>query len=297
MHRDSFRLTAKEGQKNIAKGLLFIAGSLSFLLFMRIDPGQTPWTVTQLLLSVLAGFGISILLVGLGVLGHEAMHRNLHPNKKINDFFGVAFSTASLLPFYAGKKIHLSHHQLAHTGENDPEYFFHRGSPILFVLFGAIRYSQLHFNELFSQIMHWQNLNRRVKREVFYDLFSMIVAFLFVAIFVHSLNISALLALLGFHLTLPLVFSARYAADHRGLPSHTQHQKNQAHAWVVKTHPILEWIWSHINYHGVHHMYPAIPHGKLKTKFELTQHNITYPTLDRGYVRSMPYLLKKPYFA
>jgi len=83
------------------------------------------------------------LFTGLFITAHDAMHRNLSGNKKVNNFFGVLISF-----LYAGlsyKKL-LRNHFLHHKNpafENDPD--FYTGSQNFFIWWGIflLRYISL----------------------------------------------------------------------------------------------------------------------------------------------------------
>ena len=66
--------------------------------------------------------------------------------------------------------------------------------------------------------------------------------------------------------------------------------------WVVLTAPWLEWLWSHVNYHEVHHKYPYLSHNHLPRVFEATRAHHPYLVVH-GYWRSLGLLKKRRYYA
>jgi fatty acid desaturase len=118
-------------------------------------------------------------------------------------------------------------------------------------------------------------------------------------------------------LTLPVVFGFRALSDHYGLPplrreavagnppTQTEldiwHQANapvqhEVTGWVVLTHPFLEWLWSSVNYHEVHHKFPYLSHRHLKAAFDATRGQYPYAVVS-GYARSLWLQRKRNYYA
>jgi fatty acid desaturase len=58
----------------------------------------------------------------------------------------------------------------------------------------------------------------------------------------------------------------------------------------------LQWLWSHVNYHEVHHKYPYRSHQYLAQAFEASRNR--YPDLVvNGYWRSLLNVRKHNYYA
>ena len=118
-------------------------------------------------------------------------------------------------------------------------------------------------------------------------------------------------------LIFPLVFAWRALSDHYGIPAierstfkredileadeeawHRDRERRgrEVTGWVVITHPWLEWLWSHVNYHEVHHKYPWLSHRYLREAYAATRD--TQPYLEvRGYWRSLFNLRRVNYYA
>lgn len=71
-----------------------------------------------LLCGMLASFAIQ----GLGILGHDAVHKSLLKQQWANEFIGRLISAFALLPFSANRQFHLAHHRLSHQKNLDPEH-------------------------------------------------------------------------------------------------------------------------------------------------------------------------------
>ena len=66
----------------------------------------------------------------LNILGHEAAHRLLFPNRRVNDFVGrwlLAYPT--LQGFTAYRRVHFAHHR-DELGPDEPDVGLYRGYPI-----------------------------------------------------------------------------------------------------------------------------------------------------------------------
>ena len=75
---------------------------------------------------VLMGRGHALL----NILGHEAAHRLLFPNRRANDFVGrwlLAYPT--LQAFFAYRRVHFAHHR-DEMGPDEPDLALYRGYPI-----------------------------------------------------------------------------------------------------------------------------------------------------------------------
>ncbi|MET0324282.1 MAG: fatty acid desaturase [Ilumatobacteraceae bacterium] len=81
------------------------------------------------------GWVLAFLLMGRGhcllnILGHEAAHRLLFPNRRVNDFVGrwlLAYPTLQGLNAY--RRVHFAHHR-DELGPDEPDLGLYRGYPI-----------------------------------------------------------------------------------------------------------------------------------------------------------------------
>ncbi|MCX6511271.1 MAG: fatty acid desaturase [Actinobacteria bacterium] len=93
------------------------------------------WTPSLPLAAALAVWATVFLLIGrtfarLSILGHEAAHRLLFPNKKLNDFVGAWFCDyPAFVPYDAYRRQHMAHHR-DELGANEPDLNLYRGYPI-----------------------------------------------------------------------------------------------------------------------------------------------------------------------
>jgi fatty acid desaturase len=124
-------------------------------------------------------------------------------------------------------------------------------------------------------------------------------------------GISPLFTVVPMILAFPLVFSLRALCDHYGVPASMPSAGNRPDivspddqwrpaarrvtGWVVLTHPWLEWLWSSVNYHEVHHKFPHLAHCDLKPVFQATRTELPYLTVD-GYGQCLRVLSRLPYY-
>lgn len=93
------------------------------------------WTPSLPLAAALAVWVIVFFLMGrtfarLSILGHEAAHRLLFANKRLNDFVGAWFCDyPAFVPYDAYRRQHMAHHR-DELGANEPDLNLYRGYPI-----------------------------------------------------------------------------------------------------------------------------------------------------------------------
>ena len=79
-----------------------------------------------------------VFLVGMGVLAHDAVHRVLFRVPFWNELGGSLLSAAVLIPFYANRQFHLTHHSTAHQPGRDPENVMHEHSFLIAISAGSV---------------------------------------------------------------------------------------------------------------------------------------------------------------
>lgn len=267
-----------------------------------------PWALKGALVVVFALLNC-VLMIGLGVLAHEADHRVLFRSPLANDAIGGLAAAIMLTPFYANKQFHLTHHSYGHQPGLDPEDEMHHrpfwqaaviGSTIGLV----IQYRILTLN-LFS-------LDRRRAARAIKDLGFLAVAACYFVLLPLSFGIDLRVTVLPTVLLFPLVFTYRALSDHYGVPPvarksqrredvtdgsdwYNPEDRARVTGWVVLTHPLLQWLWSSVNYHEVHHKYPYLSHVHLQDVFRHTRAQVPYLVVP-GYTASLLNMLRRPYY-
>jgi fatty acid desaturase len=118
-------------------------------------------------------------------------------------------------------------------------------------------------------------------------------------------------------LILPLVFSYRAISDHYGMPAvkrsiggksgvtpeemdqwhkENRQMQDEVTGWVVLTSPFIEWVWSNVNYHEVHHKFPYLSYKYLPKAFNATSKILPY-AVRKGYTASLIALRKSSYYS
>lgn len=306
---------------NLFKALLLIAllaGSFlaadSVLRAAEIHHADTPGVMVLAWLGV--GFFATLevmLIIGMGVLAHDAVHRVLFRSVFWNEFWACVLSSLALIPFYTNRQFHLTHHSTAHQPGRDPENAMHDHG----FLFAATAGSVIALIEQYRHLL--RNLRRvaepRYAGRAVVDLVCVgAVLWLYFGL-VPALGLSISTTILPMLAVFPLVFSWRALSDHYGVPAieraarrgdveeidaeawHRDRAKRQREVtgWVVLTSPWLEWLWSHVNYHEVHHKYPWLSHVYLKPVFAATRYTQPYLVVN-GYWRSLLNLRHLPYY-
>lgn len=295
--------------------LLFCSLWLTRPLTAPFADGPLPWWIWGLLI-LLALFN-SVIVIGMGILAHDAVHRVLFRRGWANELVGGLLSALALIPFYSNRQFHLTHHSCAHQPERDPEQAMHDRPFLLALTHGSAVALQLQYRILFGNLLHRIG-DRRYRGRVLKDLALMGCAALFYLALVPAAGIDPRYSLLPTLLLLPLVFGYRALSDHYGIPPVLRKGEQRAMAvleaegaawqdsqagvrqqvcgWVILTNPVIEWLWSHVNYHEVHHKFPWLSHIHLKEVFEATRDELPY-IVAKGYTANLFRLAHLPYYS
>ncbi len=279
--------------------------------------GSAPWVVAikWTVIGMLAIASV-MFLIGMGVLAHDAVHRVLFRAPFWNEVGGSLLSAFAFIPFYANRQFHLTHHSNAHQPGRDPENIMHQRPILLAASLGSVIALLEQYRYLINNL--WPAAGRPRIGRVVKDVLSLTVAgsvyFWVVPVLLGlPLAYTVLPALAVF----PLVFGWRALSDHYAIPPverasrmtepvldideeawHRDRERRQREitGWVVLTHPWLEWLWSHVNYHEVHHKYPWLSHRYLPQVFAATRESQPYLVV-KGYWRSLLNLRHRQYYA
>jgi fatty acid desaturase len=298
---------------NLFKIVLLIA--LLFASFYAAQRGATALEAAHL--PHWAAFGLKwglilllavwdgVMLIGMGALGHEAVHKLLFRSEYWNDLWGGILSALILAPFYANRQIHLTHHAYAHQPGLDPENEMHNRSFLGALTIGSLMGFHIHYRIILHQLLHLGD--RKLALRAFKDIFFIVLAGVVYFGLVPLLGLSLRYTVVPMLLLFPLVFAWRALSDHYGIPPLLRASKNrrevlepddaglardqekwkhEVSGWVVLTWPWLEWLWSGVNYHEVHHKYPYLSHRYLKDIFAATRSKMPYLVVN-GYWRSL----------
>jgi fatty acid desaturase len=307
--------------ENLFKALLLIA--LLFALFRLADIGAgwlesnvagSAWApVLQWLWIGLLAILDVILVIGMGVLAHDAVHRVLFRSPFWNELWGGVLSALALIPFYINRQIHLTHHSYAHQPGLDPENALHHRRFWSACTIGSVTGLLIHYRIFLQNLSRLAD--RRYSGRLIKDALFMGFAACVYLVLVPGLGIPLVRTVGPMLLVFPLVFAWRALSDHYGIPAigratfrgpvlevdaeawHRDQARRQREVtgWVVLTQPWLEWLWSHVNYHEVHHKYPWLSHRYLPQVFAATRDSQPYLVVN-GYWRSFLNLRHRKYY-
>ena len=247
------------------------------------------------------------LLAGMGILAHDGVHRVLFKNKIINDVFSSLLSIHSLLPFYANRQFHLNHHSFAHQQGRDPEEVIHNRPYILAFMMGPFFGLAAQYQILIRNMLGM--MDRKKCFRAIADLLSVGIAGLSYFYWLPKTGVELKNTAVPLLAVLPVVYNYRAISDHYGLPAVIRKSQRtdlseegevttvqeETSGWIVKTTPLLQWIWSNVNYHEVHHKFPYLSYYHLPAVYEQTKESLPYEVVD-GYTRSLINLSKRRYY-
>jgi fatty acid desaturase len=238
---------------------------------------------------------VSIFVIGFApfhdllVQGHEGAHDLISRNRRVNDFFTWFTLALAGISSEAHRRFHLDHHHYAHTAQ-DPEYQFFdrviRGVPG-WAYFFIPAFAQIGVNAYGLQKKMAGEVRRRTVLE------------LAAAAVLHA----AIAFVLGWRRYLlfvfaPMVTGLYVASVLRSVTEH--HDVTEGSQWTnarsIVTHPLIEFVWSNVNYHLEHHLYPSVPYHALpELRRVLTaDYQAHHSNVGNGYGRTALVLLRDP---
>lgn len=293
--------------ENLFKALLLIA--LVAASFWAADGLFGLSTPAKWLGIAALGLVNVVLLTGMGVLAHDAVHRVLFRSAFWNELWGGLLSALTLIPFQANRQFHLTHHAYAHQPGLDPEEVMHGRSFVFALAQGANIGLKEQYRLLAANLVRG---DRKSARRAALDLLFIGLAAAIYFVVVPALGLSVWATIVPTILAFPPVFAFRALSDHYGLPAAQPRSRvrvevfdadpatargrvEEVTGWVVHTSPWLEWLWSHVNYHEVHHKYPYLSHRYLPQVYAATRERYPYRVVN-GYWRSLFALRKRAYY-
>ncbi len=300
------------GAENLFKALLLI-GLLfcSFWLAQQVAERLNGWPLLRWGVIFAVAVANGVLMLGMAVLAHEAVHRVLFRSAFWNESWGGLLSALALVPFHAHRQSHLAHHSYAHQPGRDPEdRMYDHPFWVAFTVGSLIGIAE-QYRWLARNMLRFRE--GRYRAAVLADLFFVTLAGLAYFGLVPAMGIELAYSVIPTLLVFPLVFAFRALSDHYGIPAVAVKTREEERAfeaagrgehrlvwytvsgWVVRTHPLLEWLWSHANYHEVHHKYPYLSHRYLKGIFAATHKHLPYRVVD-GYWQALRRMRGRRYY-
>lgn len=298
--------------------LLFVSFYVTNHLASALDATAAlpVWTAFLLKWTLVGLMAIAdvVLLIGMGVLAHDAVHRVLFRSAFWNELWGGTLSAFALIPFYSNRQFHLTHHSYAHQPGIDPEDVMHDRPFLAAATIGSVLALNEQYRILFTNLLrvHERRYTARVLKDLAFMGFAGTIYFAVLPAVGIALSVTVIPVIALF----PLVFAFRAMSDHYGIPpiertvkkredvldsdeqtwrAGRERRQREVAGWVVLTAPWLEWLWSNVNYHEVHHKYPYLSYRYLPQVFAATRRKYPYLVV-RGYWRSLLNLRKRPYY-
>jgi fatty acid desaturase len=238
---------------------------------------------------------VSVFVIGFGpfhdllVQGHEGTHDLISRNRRVNDLFSWFTLALAGISAEAHRRFHLDHHHYAHTAQ-DPEYQFFdrvvRGVPGWAYFFIPI-FAQIGVNAYGLQ----KKMPAEVRRRIVLELTGAVLLHVGIAV---SLGWRHYLLFV----VAPMVTGLYVASVLRSVTEH--HDVTEGSAWTnarsIVTHPLIEFLWSNVNYHLEHHLYPSVPYHELpELRRALTADFQAHQShVENGYGRAALVLLRDP---
>lgn len=252
---------------------------------------------------LLSGTLASSAAQGLGILAHDAVHKVLLSKLWLNDLVAGLISAFALLPFNANRQFHLAHHRFSHQKKLDPEEPMHNHSLWYAITVGSLIGLLLQYRILLVNFST-RLFTKRHFIPIMMDILFIGLAMMSYFILLPMNGIPIEHSIVPMLLTLPLVFGMRAISDHYGLPAAATKEELKAKGkndedvsgWVIITSPILEWMWSAVNFHEVHHKFPYLSHVHLRDTFIATQDKLPY-IVANGYLKNLWRHLKRDYYS
>ena len=231
---------------------------------------------------------------------HEAVHRTLTENPRLNDALGVAVGVLLVTPFSAYKFVHMSHHGMLGS-ERDLEFwpyvdrrkslFVRRLTAVTELLASPITYGILFSRVALKQLLP-ASIVRRIRWE--YALIGVIWVPVLAGIAITGTWVPFILAFV-----IPLWLGAnmqswRRLIEHLGLTGDDTLSMTRT---VIATNPIerlYSLIMMHENYHGPHHSKGRVPWQSLPamTREMYPPGSPQRALLFRSYLTAVPHMLK-----
>lgn len=223
------------------------------------------------------------------VHGHEGVHRMIARTPLVNEI--LTWLTHALTGFSgtAYRSFHLDHHKYAHT-EKDPEYRMLNA-----VVAGVPGWAYMAIplmSHLYVNTYPFRtNAGRVTRRRTVWDLLLMVGLHASIAALIGISNYG-LFVLIPIFTSLSAVVVIRSLCEHHGAFSGDRWTNTR----TMNTMRVLEILWSNVNYHLEHHLYPFVPFHKLPTVRQLIVETLKTKNspIGEGYIRTSTKLLVDP---
>jgi len=242
---------------------------------------------------------VGVRQYALLILLHDASHRLLSRNRRINDLMSVWLLAAPCgSTFFNSRDLHLEHHKRLGQGAEDPDYFYyctdepspkHSAGTLFWHFFKLLAGGQI-FHTLFRDKDSDAAVAGAGQKSVDATFTDQIIGLVksFLPVFVCQGMLLALFALAGYWWAyfvlwfLPLVTVATFLNGVRTFADHADptirgdaESGRRARLVSYRSSPLERFFLSpfHMNYHAEHHMFPHVPHYRLPELRRIIQGN------------------------
>ncbi len=244
--------------------------------------------------------------LALAILMHDASHRRLAQSRPINDFIGQFLIAAPLFfSMFSYQRFHLKHHRIP-MQDDDPDISLTGGYPISKKSFLRKIFRDLSGVSYFKFIGYfiYKSRKKNDKTKKTFEEHSKLESYsrltIALSILISNLVLISILYLLGnpwlylFFWFLPMVTMLQFLLRIRGITEHAGYKgidskklEDQAHISRTLVNPLQTFFFAphSVNYHIEHHIYPGIPHYRLKKVHRLLKERKSLPekNLYQGY--------------
>lgn len=225
-------------------------------------------------------FGQFLLALGFTqalVLLHEAGHRTLFRQRRLNDAIGMLAGFLALIPYASWRPIHARHHRFTGWQDLDAttesltprtlsrleraliDCAWRSGFPLFSIIYRVQNYWRI------ERIKHFLSASARPTR---LKLFAALQLLAYVAL-IAGHGVTESLVLIGPSLLLALAFQdLLLLSQHTHMPTHLSHGRTVQPFPPLEQGPFtrslrlpawLSWLLLHFDAHELHHIYPAVP--------------------------------------
>jgi fatty acid desaturase len=236
-----------------------------------------------------------IFAIGFGpfhdllVQGHEGTHDLISRHRRVNDFFTWFTLALAGISAEAHRRFHLDHQHYAHTPQ-DPEYQFFdrvvRGVPG-WAYFLIPAFAQVGVTAYGLQ----KKMPGKVRTRIVLELAGAVLLHAGIAL---GLGWQRYLLFV----VAPMMTGLYVASVLRSVTEH--HDVTEGSEWTnarsIVTNPVVEFLWSNVNYHLEHHLYPSVPYHALPELRQAlaTDYQAHRSNVEHGYGRTALTLLLDP---
>ncbi|HEX9704895.1 MAG TPA: fatty acid desaturase [Gemmatimonadales bacterium] len=216
--------------------------------------GYTALHVAWLPVRLICYFLIGATIQGLVIMMHEGVHRIMFRNRTLNRWVAFLCGVPAFLSVTSYRVGHLSHHRYERSARDPDEIenFSQRPRVVALLLLLMLAWGDLYGLYRVGPINTWRGTPTE-RRDVLVEYGLIAVAFVaaFALVPLHVLlHVWLLPALVARQLT-----NVRTVAEH----ALTGHDNRYTATRTVVSNRFVSFFMCNLNYHIVHHLYPAVP--------------------------------------